>query len=344
MQPIKTLLAILIASSLTACTTQTSVSTSPTSATTTQTASQSQSKTQNDDNHIQVVFLNKDESIKLLATTDDYIEVLSPFDWQAKFKSERPLTQQELQDYYAKAVVNWDAASKQKVMTAVEVLQRKIADMHLNMPANLKFVLTNGLVEAGAAYTRDDYIVLTTNFLTMPQADINHLVAHEFSHVYSRYNRNQRDKLYATVNFKKIPPLDLPSEINALRISNPDSPQIHYGIDLDYQGKVYTFVPLSLSAEPYDVATNLPFFAYLNDGLLAVETVNGKSKPVYINNQPLFVAQEDTNYLARVQPNADYMNDPEEVLAENFSNWVVGNKLKHQAPVDRLLKVMQEIH
>ena len=337
MQPIKTLLTILIVSSLTACATQTTVPASQTA--TVKPVSQAQSS----DQTLQVEFVNKNDATKLLATADDYTQALSSFDWQAKFKSERPLTQQELQDYYAKAAVNWDAASKQKVMIAVDLLQRKIAPLHLNKPPTLKILLTNGLVEAGAAYTREDYIVLTTNFLQESQADINHLVAHEFSHVYSRYNRNQRDKLYATVNFKKIPPLDLPSEIDALRITNPDSPQIHYGIDLDYQGKVYTFVPLSVSDGPYDVASNLPFFAYLNDGLLAVETVNGKSKPIYINNQPLFVAQEDTNYLARVQPNADYMNDPEEVLAENFSYWVAGKHITHRAPVDKLLATMKAI-
>ncbi|WP_227429376.1 hypothetical protein [Psychrobacter sp. I-STPA6b] len=338
MQPIKTLLAILIASSLTACASQ--VPSSSNGTTTTQSTTQIQS--QNDQN-MQVIFLDKQAGTQLLATEDDYLKVLSPFDWLAKFKSERPLNQQELQDYYAKATVNWDAASKQKVMTAVEVLQRRIADMHFNNPPTLKFVLTNGLVESGAAYTRDDYIVLTTSFLQESQADINHLVAHEFFHVYSRYNQSHRDALYGTVNFKKIPPLELPSQLDDLRISNPDAPRMDYGIDLQYQGKTYTFVPISLAHTPYDVQSNLPFFAYLVNGLLAVTTKEGKSVPVLTNNQPIIVDAEDTNFYSVVQPNSEYLNDPEEVSAENFSNWVVGNELKHQQPVDKLLRVMQDI-
>ncbi len=290
-------------------------------------------------------FLSKDKASQSLATQDEYISALSEFDWQAKFKSDKPLTQKQLLAYYQKATLTWDKKSQQKVNIAMQVLNKKLANLSINKPKQLKFILTNGLVEAGAAYTREDYIVLTTDMLNMPQIMINYIVAHEFFHVYSRFNQTHRDKLYATINFKNSVPLVLPPKVKALTISNPDEPQKEFfSIDLQYKGKNMTFIPLIYAKRKYDKVSNLPFFDYADFSLLAVNIKNGKATPVMVDNQPLIVAIADTNYQQVVQPNSDYIGHPEEVSAENFANWAVDKQVKHPEVIKKLIKTMTEIH
>ncbi len=305
---------------------------------TTQTSAHSQQQ------NLAIDFLNKDKASQLLARQDEYISQLSEFDWQSKFKSNKPLSDEQLLAYYQKATLTWDNASQQKVMTGVKLLEKKLASLSISEPKQLKFILTNGLVEAGAAYTREDYIVLTTDMLKMPQSAINSLVAHEYFHVYSRAHQAQRDKLYATVNFKKSAPLVLPPSVKALTISNPDEPQKEFfAIDLQYKGKDMTFIPLIYAKQKYDMEMGLPFFAYADFSLLAVTVDNGEAKPVMVNNKPLIVAMDATNYQQVVKPNSDYIGHPEEVSAENFSNWVVDNQVKHPEVMKALIKVMEEI-
>ncbi len=290
-------------------------------------------------------FISKDKARQLLAKQDEYISQLSEFDWQAKFKSDKPLTHKQLLVYYQKATLAWDKQSQQKVNTAMQALNKKLANLSINKPKQLKFILTNGLVESGAAYTREDYIVLTTEMLAMPQTDVNYLVAHEFFHVYSRFNQANRDKLYATINFNKSAPLVLPPKVKALTISNPDEPQKEFfSINLQYKGKNQTFIPIISAKRKYDKKSNLPFFAYADFALLAVKIDNGKAKPVMVNNKPLIVAMADTNYQQVVQPNSDYIGHPEEVSAENFANWAVDKQVKHPEVIKQLITSMTKIH
>ncbi len=343
LQPIKILMITFTVSSISACSNQNEIFSTPASTLATGDSIYNQSSSNETNKNINISFLDKDASIKLLATEDEYIQALSPFDWQAKFKSGRKLSPKELEGYYSKAAINWDTESKEKVLTAVKLLQDKVSKLNINAPKDIKFALTNGLVESGAAYTREDYIVLTPELLEDPQSEINALVAHEFFHVYSRYNQAHRDKLYSTVNFKKIAPLVLPNEIDALRITNPDSPKMGYAIDLDYQGQQLTFLPLLKAFSEYDMASNLSFFAYLQDGLLAVQSDKGITRPLLIENKPLFIPKTETNYDAVVLPNSEYLNHPEEVLASNFALWVTDAAIEHEAPVEKLIMVMKSI-
>ncbi len=294
---------------------------------------------------IAIDFINKDKASQLLARQDECISRLSEFDWQSKFKSETPLNHKQLLAYYKKATLAWDKASQQKINIAVTALQKKLASSKIAQPKQIKFILTNGLVESGAAYTREDYIVLTTDMLKMPQNAINELVAHEYFHVYSRAYQTQRDKLYATVNFYKSAPLVLSAETDALRVSNPDEPQKEFfAIDLQYKGKPMTFIPLIYAKKKYDIELGLPFFAYADFTLLAVTVKNGKAQPVMVNNKPLLIPMEDTNYHQVVKPNSDYIGHPEEISAENFAIWAVDKQAENPQVIKQLIKVMEGIH
>lgn len=293
---------------------------------------------------IQATFINKDRASELLASRDDYIDNLSTFDWQSKFKSEQALTPNQLQSYYKKATLNWTDDYTKKVQIALDLLQSKTADLNLNIPPDIKFILSNGLVEADSAYTRQDYIVLPTEFLESTQDFINHVVAHEFFHIYSRYNNQHRDKLYAIVGYQEVPKVALPKIVADNLITNPDAPNINYAITLTHKGKQQTFIPLLYSNMPYDIKNNtLPFLFFLNEAFLPI-SVTQQETTIALNYHPLLVDKKETNFDDIAKPNSDYLNHPEEILAEHFSMWVVDDdKIKHRQPINELLDTMRSI-
>lgn len=292
---------------------------------------------------IGTVFLDKEAATQALATKDDYLNSLSRFDWQAKFKSDSQLSVDKLHTHYDRYTLNWSAQDKQKISTAVERLNQKTAELGLLYSKPLKFIITNGGEEGGAAYTRSDYIVLPKDFFSTGQAFINRVVAHEFFHVYSRQHKAYRDKLYATIHYRPTQSLKLPQQLADRLIGNPDAPQINYYINLNYKGKTYDFMPVILADRPYDKNTNQSFFAYLNSGLIAVKNVGDKPSPLLADDLPLFVDESETNFAQVVKNNTDYLLHPEEILAENFSLWVVDGDIKHQEPIQRLLEVLKSI-
>ncbi|PIE47477.1 MAG: hypothetical protein CSA42_03505 [Gammaproteobacteria bacterium] len=297
-----------------------------------------------DKHPIHATFVNKDKASSLLATHDAYINRLSTFDWQSKFKSEQALTATQLKAYYAKATLDWTDEYTKKVQIAIDILQNKTADLNLNLPTNIKFILSNGLVEADSAYTRQDYIVLPTEYLKSTQAFINHVIAHEFFHIYSRYNYKHREQLYAIVGYQKIPEVELPKIVADNVITNPDAPNINYAITLSHKGNEQTFVPILYSKVPYDINNDaLPFLFFMNEAFLPINVIQEKTK-VDSNYHPLFVDKKDTNFDEIAKPNSHYLNHPEEMLAEHFAMWVIDDdKIKHQQPINELIDTMRSI-
>lgn len=292
---------------------------------------------------VQAVFLNQTQAAEALSSNDVYLQGLSQFDWNAKFKADKKLTIDELLAVYNRVALDWSDADKAKIQTAVDLLNDKINGLNFRYPKALKFILTNGEIEAGAAYTRKDYIVFPKAFMKMNQPMLNRIVAHEFFHVYSRHNKAHRADLYSVINYQPSKPIDLPTKQANLLISNPDAPEINYYIRLKHHGKHYNFMPLIIANRAYDKQSHLPFFAYMENVLIAVEQVDATPKPLMINQQPLITTEDKTNFSEVVMSNSDYLQHPEEISAENFSLWVVDAKVKYEKPIKELIKVMQSI-
>lgn len=293
---------------------------------------------------IKPVFLSKETAVNELAKEDDYIKGYSAYDYAAKFKSPVPLNEDERAKFYSDKTMNFTDEEKEKITIAMTVLNKSINELNLNCPENVKFIKTNGKEEAGAAYTRDENIILPINMLEMDQESFNGLVAHEFFHVYSRYNQEHRANLYELIGFKAADHFDYPESLAPLKISNPDAPDIRYYVTDSYNGKEMLFIPIIYSSEPYDIENGGSFFKTLELKMLGVELSDKTLLPVYENNELILVDFFDlSTAYENTGENTDYVIHPEEVLADNFALYVVKDEVKNQWIVDRLIKKMTSI-
>jgi hypothetical protein len=290
-----------------------------------------------------IVFANTKQAIDILSKEDNYIKGLSKFDYASKMKSSHALNLNERKALYSKAVLSWNNTEKERVKNSANEILKKIKGWNLNLPSKIVFITTNGNEEGNASYTRTNAITLPKTMLKYYEnpKDLEGLIAHELFHVYSRYNKNLRDKMYGIIHFKKCAELQFPKEIKDLKISNPDAPANNYYINATYKNKLYSFIPIIYSSKPYDIKSNASFFQSLKEGMLAVKIVNSKPQTIYENGSPLIVSKDQlADFYKQIGKNTNYTYHPEETMADNFELLVLGEKVPSKWVLDDLKKVI----
>ncbi len=293
---------------------------------------------------IKAVFLSSENAATALSEEDAYIQVLSAYDYAAKFKSDRVLTEQERLAFFQDKTLDFTADEQIRIAAAIKIINNKISPLGLNVPAEIKFIKTDGTEEGGAAYTRDENIILSEHMLMMNGPNFNALIAHEFFHVYTRYNSNYRADLYELIGFNAAAGLDYPENIEDLRISNPDAPDVRYYVNDTYNDKEMLFIPIIFSSEPYDFERNISFFETMEMKMLAVTLDAGILAPEYQDGAPVLVDLYDLPTVYKnTGRNTDYVIHPEEILADNFALYIIGGKINEQWVIDALIEKMQTI-
>jgi hypothetical protein len=255
----------------------------------------------------------------ILGADDDYTETLSKFDYESKFKSGRKLTAEERAAAYKKALDTYSDRDIQRLDKAFQTVFGKMNGLKAKLPAKIH-IFSEQKIEGGAAYTRANVICMPKRIVAMvPDRALADLAAHEMFHVISRYNRELRPAMYATIGYRKVGKPVIPENLSRLTIANPDAPENDYAITGTYRGKTMDFMPILHSKREYRPDEGSSFFAYLNDDLLAVEIKYGVPTAVLSDGEPLIVEKEEVgNFFEQVGRNTDYTYHPEETVADHF--------------------------
>jgi len=261
-----------------------------------------------------VVPVDGERAAELLKTDDDYTAILSRFDLMSKCRSKSDTV--KLSDYLnrsAATVKKWSDSDIEELKKAVSSVSKKISSIGLKikMPERIEIIRSDMTNEGGASgYTRANYIVL-------PQGSISESTfIHELFHVLSRYDKQMSEKVYNSIGFKKCNEVPYPTEIAALRISNPDAPFNNFYITVNYNGKPVDAMLILFSGKDYSGGS---FFAYMQIGLLIVEGDDTNKKPVYENGKPLILMlKEVTGFYEQTGRNTPYNIHAEELSADHF--------------------------
>lgn len=269
------------------------------------------------DEHEAYGFIQGDEATTILAADDDYTIKLSTFDYASKYRSDRPLDAAERKTVIEQYVLDWRPSQKTIMDEAMAEILPRIEAMGIDMP-KIQFILTTRDDEGGAAYTRENAIILKP-FNIQAGDSLNRLITHEMFHVYSRAHKELREAMYGVIHYEKCEELVIPPELAELTIANPDAPNNNYYINGTYEGETLSFIPLIYSSQAYDIDKGGSFFTHLQDNMLAVEIVDGVAEPIYRDSQPLVVTKDKiTDYFDKIGENTQYTYHPEETMADNF--------------------------
>ncbi len=293
----------------------------------------------------QLVFASASEGRRVLSTKDDYLLGMSPFDRSARMKTDQAVTLQAFIEFSSSSAVDWEQAEKQRVDVAYRQIQPTIARLALPLPDRVYLVKTTGHEEGHAAYTRGSAIFLPRRMLnTLSDIELQRLLAHELFHVSTRHSPQLARSLYQVIGFEYCGKVNYPAELAPRKISNPDAPRNDYCINLKLGHENVLATPVLFSrALRYDVEAGGDFFDYLQLGLLLVKK-SGDGKPaqvMYDARGPRLVAiNQVSGFFEKVGHNTQYIIHPEEILADNFSMLVMGER---DLPSPHVLERMQQV-
>jgi hypothetical protein len=270
-----------------------------------------------------VVFATVEQGREILSARDDFVRRLSPFDRQARLKTDRAVSEDEFLAFVAKSILPWSDEERQKVEAALALVQPKLRELSLPLPKEVLLILTTGEEEAGAAYTRANAVVLPRGKLSQSPQALGKLLCHELFHLLSRENAELREALYGMIGFVACDEIELPGDLGPRRITNPDAPRNDHCIRIEVDGRAEWAIPI-LYAKPavYDVERGGEFFDYLRFEFLLVDRVDDSPdvqvKLVDGQSQLVGVGQL-ARFYEQVGRNTRYIIHPEEILADNFA-------------------------
>lgn len=285
------------------------------------------------------------DGVAALSQPDEFLARLSPFDYQVRLKTDRPVGQQDLLAHVAPHVRPWTEEEIARLTPAWEAVAEKIAPWNLPLPRSILLVKTDGLEDAGAAYTRGTAIVLPQRMVDGTRQSLDKLLPHELFHVLSRHNPQLRQALYRSIGFQKTNEVPLPGVLQARRITNPDAPINDQFITVQQNGRTLELMPVLFSkTERYDPARGGNLFAYLNFKLMALVHDGKVHRPLLSGDQPvLYEPSQVGGFFDQVGRNTDYIIHPEEILADNFVMLISGRQnLPSPFVVQRMAKVLKE--
>jgi len=269
---------------------------------------------------------------EILTNRDDFVLALSPFDRAARMKTDQNVPERDYLDFVARNVLDWDAAEKKLVQSALEDLQPRLEALALPFPENILFIKTTGAEEGGAEYTRANAIILPQSTLKSSRSNMRGIIAHELFHVLSRKNPPLKEKLYAAIGFQPCGEIVFPPTLAERKITNPDAPRNDHCIRVKIGDESVWAVPILFSTSArYDVARGGEFFQYLNFQFLVVERKDSEpsAKASYDASHPRLISPDKiSGFYEQVGQNTDYIIHPEEILADNFKLLMLADNSK----------------
>jgi len=261
-----------------------------------------------------------EEGQSLLSSEDDYTAKWSVFDIRSRAQNLNG-TKQQVLEMMKDQVMPWTEQETKRIKEVVaeidEVVQRE--GYNLPLPEQVSLIKSTVLEEGGAhGYTRENYIVLRQDLFGRENDMLKEILLHELFHIMTRHDAEFRESVYRIIGFTVSNTIAYPENIKNVRITNPDAHASDSYIRLTSKDSIpFDGVMVIYANKPWDGGS---FFTYLQLGFVAVEGKEGEKEVIYENGEPLIYSlNEVTGFLEQVGMNTQYIIDPEEISADNFS-------------------------
>lgn len=266
-------------------------------------------------------FADAEEAAALLVANDDYYDGLSQNDIAYRLQKLGG-TREELLAFAAAQTLDYTAEEKAAVDDAMSFIEQVCAERGYALPPTdgIVFAKTTMLEECGAgAYTHGTQIYLGQDILQYATMDddgartfFRKVVAHELFHCLTRNHPEFRAAMYAILGFT-VADADypLPRSVRDAMISNPDVERHNACAAFEIDGAMRNCVVVFLAGKPFSQPGD-SFFDDMVTGLVPVDDLSA-----------LYTSEDAANFWDVFGRNTDYVIDPEETLADNFSFAIV---------------------
>ena len=276
---------------------------------------------------VKIRFASRPEGIKHLALRDAYTSSMTELDMALrleKMDTTAPLTIDDYLYYASNQATDWPVNEQKIITQALGELRSGFRELRVRLPATVLLIRTSGGEEHGAAYCRNGAVILPQQ-MSRTGADIGmkRLLAHELFHIISAHNPRLRRQLYELVGYLPCTTVTLNADLKEHLVTNPDTLEMNYYATYEYQGETHPMLPIVYSRR----TRGKPFHGirYVSGKQLVLEKQGSSFVPRSKDGRPWILNNADVpEYAERLGANTNYIDHPEEALAENFSLLVTG--------------------
>ena len=286
------------------------------------------------------VLTGVEDGRKALGNPDEFIGALGTLERQILVGTDDPVSREDYIAFARKQVLPWKPRERELLREAFRSVEKMIGGLNLPLPPAVQVVKTTGRESWGAAYTRGSTIVLPPDILD------DDLLVHELFHVMTRNSPNLKGPLYGILGFETGLRVELPGDLEARKMTNPDAPLVDCAIRLRAGDEELVAAPVIFSRLTKRDPAVLPALEeYLEFKLLVIEERGGRWVSRLREGSPwLLDPIAHTGFAEKVGKNTGYIIHPEEILAENFVHLVRGTKdLPDPWIIEALRKTLAEI-
>lgn len=264
-----------------------------------------------------------DEATVAITARDEYLTAVTAADvsiWLRRPGSSADID--ALARYFAASVRPWDADERVRLEAMIERVSPRVAQLAALLPNGVQIAAIDASATAGADFTRGHTIFLSD--LKPADDALDERFFHELFHVISRGNPARRDALYGIIGFERCTPMALDSALRARVLTNPDAPVVEYVSRLQIDGRTVLATPLMVAdIERYTTTSGL-FDHVAVQFAPFVRDQQGRCT----RDEASTVTQAEIGraLLARAGNNTDYVIHPEELVADNFAQMMMGRR------------------
>lgn len=268
-----------------------------------------------------VTVATADEAAAAITARDEYMSAVTAADvsiWLHQPGSAADID--ALSRHFASILRPWDADEQARLDAMIERVSPRVAQLAALLPEGVQIAAIDASASGGADFTRGHTIFLSG--LKPTDEALDERFFHELFHVISRANPSRRDALYGIIGFERCTPFVLDSALRARVLTNPDAPAVEYVSRVEIDGQTVLATPLMVAdIERYTTTSGLfdhvavQFAPFVRDQ---------QGRCTRDENATVTQAQIGRALLARAGNNTDYAIHPEELVADNFAQMMMG--------------------
>ena len=283
-------------------------------------------------------FATVQQGREALGHRDEFVQTTSQFDRRVRMKTDAAVTEAQFLTFVQNQVQTWSAAEQTRFSNIVATLQAPLTGLNVSLPSTVWLIKTTGREEANAAYCRSNTIILPQTMVSGGSVALRNTLTHELFHIHSSHRPDLRPALYGVLGFQSCPEVMLPQSLRDLKITNPDAVHHDFFIRVKLGEERLPVVPVLYSKSA--TYTGGELFSYLISKLLVLEdTERGLRPRLTESGQPMLLDLGDvSDFYEQIGLNTLYNIHPEETLAENFAQLVLGTQDAVSPRIHHLLR------
>lgn len=262
-------------------------------------------------------FADAQETAQLLPGNREYYEQLTQNDLDFRMQK-KGATLEEMEAFAAAQALDYTDAEKAAIDSAMTAIESACAERGFALPPTdgIVFAKTTMAEECDAgAYTHGTQIYMGESIMACGTSDdpdyqafFREVVAHELFHCLTRNHPDFRAAMYAVLGFTVADAdFELSDAIRERMISNPDVEHHDAWATFDIGGQKRDCVVVFTTGKPFEQPGD-SFFDDMVTGLVPIDDLS-----------TMYTSDEASNFWDVFGRNTDYVIDPEETLADNFS-------------------------